>query len=83
VNEQRLTLKEAAERAGVSPSTRRRRAETGVIPEVGGNDHGITAAGAAHAHSSYGSASVATPSAAPRKRKTKRRSHSSRASSRR
>lgn len=50
MNEQRLTLKEAAERAGVSPSTLRRWAETGVIPEVGGNDHGITAAGAAHAH---------------------------------
>src|SRR5919202_1441168 len=38
------------ERPGASRSTLRRWAETSVIPGVGGNDHGITAAGAAHAH---------------------------------
>jgi adenylate cyclase len=48
VDEQRLTLKQAAERAGVSPDTLRRWARTGVIPEVDGTGD-WTAAAAAHA----------------------------------
>ena len=46
--DEQLTLKEAAERVGVSPSTLRRWAETGVIPEVDGSG-GWTAAAVAHA----------------------------------
>jgi adenylate cyclase len=46
--DEHLTLKEAAERVGVSPSTLRRWAETGVIPEVDGSG-GWTAAAVAHA----------------------------------
>ena len=49
MNEETLSLKEAAERAGVSPSTLKRWAETGVIPEVDGKQDGWTAAAAAHA----------------------------------
>ena len=49
MEEERLTLREAAERAGVSPSTLRRWAESGVIPEVDGSGDGWTAAAAAHA----------------------------------
>jgi adenylate cyclase len=49
VNDDRLTLKEAAERAGVSPSTLKRWAETGVIPEVDGASDEWTDAAAAHA----------------------------------
>jgi adenylate cyclase len=50
VNEQRLTLKEAADQAGVSPSTLKRWAETGVIPEVDGNvADGWSAAAVSHA----------------------------------
>src|SRR5215213_8797183 len=45
---QPLTLTEAAERVGVSPSTLRRWAETGVIPEVDGGGE-WTAAAVAHA----------------------------------
>jgi adenylate cyclase len=48
VTDQELTLKQAAERAGVSPATLRRWAETGVIPEVDGKG-GWTAPAAAHA----------------------------------
>jgi adenylate cyclase len=48
VNDDKLTLKEAAERAGVSPATLRRWAESGVIPGADGRD-GWTAAEAAHA----------------------------------
>jgi adenylate cyclase len=43
-----LTLKEAAERVGVSPATLRRWAESGVIPEVDGNRE-WTEAAVAHA----------------------------------
>jgi adenylate cyclase len=46
--DQPLTLKEAAERVGVSPSTLRRWAESGVIPEVDGSGE-WTAAAVAHA----------------------------------
>jgi adenylate cyclase len=49
VNDDRLTLKEAAERAGVSTSTLKRWAETGLIPEADGGADGWTAAAAAHA----------------------------------
>jgi adenylate cyclase len=50
VKEDKLTLKEAAERAGVSTSTLKRWAETGVIPEAdGGSADGWTAAAVAHA----------------------------------
>ena len=45
----RLTLKEAAERAGVSPATLRRWAETGVIPEREAARDGWTPAAVAHA----------------------------------
>jgi adenylate cyclase len=48
VAEDRLTLKDAAEQAGVSPATLRRWAETGLIPEVGGSGD-WTAAAVAHA----------------------------------
>jgi adenylate cyclase len=48
VDEDRLTLKQAAERAGVSPATLRRWARSGVIPEVDGSGD-WTAAAAAHA----------------------------------
>jgi adenylate cyclase len=48
VHEQKLTLKQAAERAGVSPDTLRRWAQSGVIPEVDGKGD-WTAAAAAHA----------------------------------
>jgi adenylate cyclase len=47
VNES-LTLKEASDRVGVSPSTLRRWAQSGVIPEVDGTG-GWTAAAVAHA----------------------------------
>lgn len=48
MDEQKLTPKQAAERAGVSPDTLRRWAQTGVIPEVdAGGDW--TLAAAAHA----------------------------------
>jgi adenylate cyclase len=46
--EQPLTLKEAAERVGVSPSTLRRWAQSGVIPEVDGSGE-WSAAAVAHA----------------------------------
>jgi adenylate cyclase len=49
VEEEPLTLRQAAERAGVSPSTLRRWAETGVIPDVDGAADSWTAAAAAHA----------------------------------
>jgi adenylate cyclase len=49
VQDETLTLKEAAERAGVSPSTLKRWAENGVIPEVDGRGGRWTAAAAAHA----------------------------------
>jgi adenylate cyclase len=49
VEEERLTLKEAADRAGVSPSTLKRWAETGVIPGIDGREDGWTAAAVAHA----------------------------------
>jgi adenylate cyclase len=48
MDELRLTLKQAAERAGVSPATLRRWAQTGVIPEVDGTGE-WTVAAAAHA----------------------------------
>src|SRR3954452_13334977 len=48
VQEEPLTLSEAARRAGVSPSTLKRWAESGVIPEVDSADD-WTAAAAAHA----------------------------------
>jgi adenylate cyclase len=48
VDENRLTLKQAAERAGVSPATLKRWAKSGVIPEVDGSGE-WTAAAAAHA----------------------------------
>ena len=48
VAEPTLTLNEAAERVGVSPSTLRRWAESGVIPEVDGRGE-WTAAAVAHA----------------------------------
>src|SRR5512132_3275473 len=49
VQDRKLTLTEAAQRAGVSPSTLRRWAETGVIPEVDGRADGWTEVAAAHA----------------------------------
>jgi adenylate cyclase len=49
VQDETLTLKEAAERAGVSPSTLKRWAESGVIPDVDSGGDGWTAAAAAHA----------------------------------
>jgi adenylate cyclase len=42
--EDKLTLKEAADRAGVSPSTLKRWAESGVIPDVDGTGDGWSAA---------------------------------------
>ena len=44
-----LSLKEAAERAGVKPATLKRWAETGVIPGVGGKNPKWTPAAVAHA----------------------------------
>jgi adenylate cyclase len=44
-----LTLKEAAERAGVKPATLKRWAETGVIPDVNGKKPEWTPAAIAHA----------------------------------
>jgi adenylate cyclase len=49
VSEQRLTLKEAAERAGVSPATLKRWAESGVIPDSEVGKDGWTPAAVAHA----------------------------------
>jgi adenylate cyclase len=50
VSDEPLTLKEAADRAGVSPSTLKRWADTGVIPEVDSSSNdGWTAAAVAHA----------------------------------
>jgi adenylate cyclase len=49
VQDERLTLREAAERAGVSPSTLKRWAASGVIPEADRDSDGWTAAAAAHA----------------------------------
>src|SRR5436190_642255 len=49
VQDERLTLREAADRAGVSPSTLRRWAENGLIPEADGGADGWTGAAAAHA----------------------------------
>jgi adenylate cyclase len=49
VPEPTLSLTEAAARVGVSPSTLRRWAESGVIPEVGGAHGEWTAAAVAHA----------------------------------
>jgi adenylate cyclase len=48
MGEQTLTLKEAAERVGVSPATLRRWAQRGVIPELDGKQE-WTAAAVAHA----------------------------------
>jgi adenylate cyclase len=44
-----LTIKEAAERAGVTPGTLRRWAATGLIPSMGEGDRGWTASAAAQA----------------------------------
>jgi adenylate cyclase len=49
VNQDTLSLKEAAERAGVSPSTLKRWAESGVIPEVDDSSDGWPAAAVAQA----------------------------------
>jgi adenylate cyclase len=49
MQDERLTLKEAAERAGVSTSTLRRWADSGMIPEADGRAEGWTVAAAAHA----------------------------------
>jgi adenylate cyclase len=50
VNDDRLTLKETSERTGVSTSTLKRWAETGVIPAVAGStDGGWSPAAVAHA----------------------------------
>ncbi len=49
MEEKRLTLREAAQRAGVSPSTLKRWAETGVIPDADASGDGWTPAAAAHA----------------------------------
>ncbi|MDQ3644600.1 MAG: helix-turn-helix domain-containing protein, partial [Actinomycetota bacterium] len=50
MNDETLTLKEAAEMAGVSPSTLRRWASAGVIPRVkGARGEDWTAAAASHA----------------------------------
>ncbi|MFL5867792.1 MAG: MerR family transcriptional regulator [Thermoleophilaceae bacterium] len=49
MQDERLTLREAADRAGVSPSTLRRWAENGLIPEADGGADGWTGAAAAHA----------------------------------
>ncbi len=49
MQEDRLSLKEAAERAGVSPATLRRWAEKGVIPEAEGTRNGWSPAAVSHA----------------------------------
>ena len=49
MTEEKLTLKEVAERAGVSPATLRRWADTGVIPEADGTRDGWSAVAASHA----------------------------------
>ena len=49
MTDNKLTLKQAAERAGVSPSTLKRWAESGVIPEVDGADGDWSAAAVATA----------------------------------
>ena len=49
MQDDRLSLKEASDRAGVSPSTLKRWAESGVIPDVDGSADGWTAAAVAHA----------------------------------
>jgi adenylate cyclase len=49
VNEENISLKEAAERAGVSASTLKRWAETGVIPQVDGKRDGWSPAAVAQA----------------------------------
>jgi adenylate cyclase len=49
MTEPRLTLKEAADRAGVSPATLRRWAQSGVIPQLDGNSDGWTPVAVAHA----------------------------------
>jgi adenylate cyclase len=49
VNHDRLTLKEAADRAGVSPSTLRRWARRGLIPGTGDRGDGWSPAAASHA----------------------------------
>jgi adenylate cyclase len=48
LDERKLTLKEAAERAGVSPATLKRWSQQGLIPGTGGRD-GWTPSAAAHA----------------------------------
>jgi adenylate cyclase len=49
MTEPRLTLKEAADRAGVSPATLRRWAQSGVIPQLDGSSDGWTPVAVAHA----------------------------------
>ena len=49
MEEERLSLSQAAERAGVSPSTLKRWAETGVIPGADGGSDGWTPAAISHA----------------------------------
>ena len=49
MSDERVTLKEAAERAGVSPGTLRRWAESGVIPQADGRSDGWTPAAVSHA----------------------------------
>ena len=49
MTEARLTLKDAAERAGVAPATLRRWAQQGVIPQLDGRSDGWTPAAVAHA----------------------------------
>ncbi len=49
MNDERLTLKEVAERSGVSPGTLRRWVRSGLIPQLGDGDPGWSAAAAAQA----------------------------------
>jgi adenylate cyclase len=49
VNDETLSLKDAAEQAGVSPSTLKRWAESGVIPQVDGKSDGWSPAAVAQA----------------------------------